>query len=427
MKKLSNKKSQDGFSLIELLVVLVVMLVVLGAVFTLMGSTIRTSNANYEMTSASQSLRNAQEFITRDSLVVGDGLKGVSNIWLPTAFVTNYLTARKSADIDFDNKGFVSVGAIVSDDEVGAGVSVPNTVPAATVLPESDRITMLSVDSTFSPVSLPADTTKPVSGEINIPGGDASNFKVGEIYYIAGNGNGTFGAITKTTAGRIYWEEGDAFGLNRVGNTGNLATATGNTGNQPATLMRVNIVHYFVSVDGRLVRRVFGVKEKSFIDNTVAEHLTELEIRYILKPGTEGIIYEQPVAQIDLSEASLVRMIEPSLKVETAYALQDNKKHEVEGITQIGVRNLQFLEAPIPYDSQGNTDLPNPGTPPSITPTPTPTPVKTPTPLPTPTPVKTPTPLPTATPKPSPTATPKPSPTATPKPSPTPTPGSGEG
>lgn len=427
MKRLSNKNSQSGFSLIELLVVLVVMLVVLGAVFSLMGGTIRTANTNYEMTSAAQSLRNAQEFITRDSLIVGDGLKGVSNVWLPTAFVTNYLTARKSADVDPDDKGFVSVGAIVSDDEVAASVSVPETVPATTVLPGSDRLTMLSVDATFSPVSLPADTTKPVSGEINIPGGDASNFNVGEIYYIAGNGNGAFGAVTKTAAGRIYWEAGDAFGLNRLGNTGNLATATGNTGNQPATLMRVNIVHYFVSADGRLIRRVFGVKEKPFIDNTVAEHLTELEFRYVLKPGTDGIIYEQPVAQIDLAEASLVRMIEPSLKVETAYALQDNKKHVVEGITQIGVRNLQFLEAPIPYDSQGNTDLPNPGSPPSITPTPTATPVKTPTPLPTATPVKTPTPTPTATPNPTPTATPKPTPTATPKPTPTPTPGNGEG
>jgi prepilin-type N-terminal cleavage/methylation domain-containing protein len=425
MKKLSNKNSQSGFSLIELLVVLVVMLVVLGAVFSLMGGTIRTANTNYEMTSASQSLRNAQEFITRDALVVGDGLKGVSNIWLPTAFVADYLTARKSVDIDPDNKGFVSVGAIVSDDEVSVDVNVPSTVPATTVLPGTDRITMLSVDSTFSPVSLPANTTKPISGEINIPGGDASNYKVGEIYYIAGNGNGAFGAITKTTAGRIYWEAGDTFGLNRIGNTGNLATATGNSGNQPATLMRVNIVHYFVSADGRLLRRVFGVKEKAFIDNTVAEHLTELEIRYVLKPGTDGIIYEQPVTQIDLSEASLVRMIEPSLKVETAYALQDNKKHEVEGITQIGVRNLQFLEAPVPYDSQGNTNLPNPGPAPNITPTPAPTPVKTPTPLPTATPVKTPTP--TATPKPSPTATPKPTPTATPKPTPTPTPGNGEG
>jgi cell division septation protein DedD len=213
---------------------------------------------------------------------------------------------------------------------------------------------------------------------------------------------------------------GDAFGLNRSGATGNIATATGITGNQPATLMRINIIHYFVDASGRLVRRVFGVKQKSFIDNTVAEHLIGLQFRYVLQPSVDGIIHSQPVDQVNLSDASDVRMLEPYLKIETAYPLQDGKKREVEGRTQIGVRNLQFLEAAEPYDAQGNTNLPNPGPSPTITPTPagSPSPSPTATPTPTATPSPTATPTPTQTPSPTPTATP--SPTATPNPTPTP-------
>jgi len=83
------------------------------------------------------------------------------------------------------------------------------------------------------------------------------------------------------------------------------------------------------------------------------------------------------------------------VEVETAYPLQDGKYYKVESTTQIGVRNLQFSEAPVPQDSQGNTDLPNPGPTPNIPPTTSPTPVKTPTPIPTPSPTPMSTPSPT--------------------------------
>lgn len=426
MKKILDVNNQKGFSLIELLIVLVITLVILGAVFSLMRGTIITANNNYEMTAAAQGLRNAQEFISRDLLIVGDGLKGISNIWLPTTFVTGYLTARKANFIDPLNQGFVSVGAVVSDEKVPAGVNVQNISPATTVSPGTDRISMLAVDPSFSPVTLPANSTNVTTGEIVIPGGSTSSFKVGEIYYLTGSGNGTFGAVTRKTGTSIFWEEGDSFGLNRLGNAGNIAPASGIDGKQPSTLLRVNIIHYFVDAERKLIRRVFGVKEKSFIDNTVAEHVVGLKFSYVLKPDSGTMIYKQPVSQINLSEAASVRIVEPVVEIETAYPLQDGNHRRVEGVTQIGVRNLQFSEAVEPRDAEGNTDLPNPGPTPNLTPTPTttptPLPTATPTPVPTPTPTPTPVPTPSPTPVPTPSATPTPAPTATPVSTPVPTP-----
>jgi prepilin-type N-terminal cleavage/methylation domain-containing protein len=381
-----NKNTQKGFSLMELMVVIVLMTIILSAVFSLMRGTIITANVNYEMTSAGQSLRNAQEFISRDALVVGDSLKDVSNIWIPTGFVTKYLTVRSAAVLDPTNRGFISTGAVISDDDVPAGTNVIGANPATTVLPDSDRLTMLSVDPTFPPIPLPANFANPATGEIKIPGGDTSAFTVGEIYYLSGSGNGAFGTITSINPGAIMWEEGDAFALNYFGDGGNIATSAGIGGNQPTTLMRVKMVHYFTDADGKLIRRAFGVKTAGFVDSVIAEHLTKLQLRYILKPATAGTIHAQPIPQFDLSDASLVRMVEPEIDVETTNPLQNGNKSKVEGVTQIGVRNLQFGEAPVPRDADGNTNLPNPGPTPNIPPPPPPPPPSTPIPTPSPTP-----------------------------------------
>lgn len=415
--KSTKKHDQAGFSMIELIIVLVLTLIIMSAVFSLMQGTIRTANANYEMTTATQGLRNSQEFLNRDILTVGDGVKGNGNIWMPTQFVTDYLTVRTAPDIDPANKGFVSIGVVVSDNNLPAGVKVPGTNPATTVRERTDRVTLLSVDHSFMPISVTHTEVDSNSGHINIPAGRLADFKVGEVYFLSNGAAATFGTVTGIDAGnnRIFWNNGDALGLNRTGKFGPMYSIE--APKYAMSLMRVHIINYYVDAEGKLIRRVFGVRDSTFIDSVIAEHVFDLQFQFILKPSNNSTIFEQPVSQIDLSDAALVRIIEPNVIVETAYPLQDGEKHRVEGVTQIGVRNIQFLEAPVPLDKDGNTDLPNPGPAPQITPIPTPTPVKTPTPIPTVTPT------PKATPKP----TPKPSATPKPTPIPTPTPGKGDG
>jgi len=434
----SRKQNDAGFSLIELIIVMVLTLIIMGAAFMLLRGTITTANSNYEMTGAQQGLRSSQEYLARDILTVGDGIKGIGLIWLPTRFVTNYLTARTAAALDPSNTGYVSIGAVLSDDNVPAGKNVPGAIPATTVKERTDRLTLLTMDRTFASIDLATADVSSNSGYINVPALRFGDFRVGEVYFLTNGIAGTFGTITALDGGgsRIYWANGDAYGLNRVGASGGMNSVSG--AGMSMSLMRVQIIHYFVDASGRLVRRVFGVRQRGFIDNVVAEHLVTLDFRYILKPDAASTIFEQPQRQIDLSDASLVRMIEPSISVETAYPLQqNNQKEQVDGITQIGVRNIQFLEAPVPMDSAGNTDLPNPGPTPVITPVPPPpppptppTPTPAPTPIPTATPVPTPTPVPTRTPVPTPTPVPTRTPTPippTPTPVRTPTPGQGEG
>ncbi|HSK72735.1 MAG TPA: prepilin-type N-terminal cleavage/methylation domain-containing protein [Pyrinomonadaceae bacterium] len=371
MKDFQKKRRESGFSLMELLIVMILMMIITAGAFQLLQGTISTANANYEMTTATQGARNAQEFLTRDILSVGDGLKGVSNLWLPTAFVTNYLTIRNAADIDPSNLGYVSIGAIISDFNLPSNVKVAGSNPQINILERTDRITMLAVDPAFSSIDIPINASNYITGQISIPPSRINDFSIGEVYYITSGGTGAFGTVTNVdkTNNSITWGEGDPIGLNRLGLSGPLASGT-NINESPASLMRVNIIHYFVDAEGRLTRRAFGVKGASYIDSVIAEHVTLLKFRYILKPETAGVILAQPRDQIEISDASTVRAIEPRVIVETAYPLQDGEKHYVEAVTQVGVRNIQFLEAPVPVDASGNTTLLNPGPTPKITTTP---------------------------------------------------------
>ncbi len=415
--------------MLELMIALVILLIVMAAVFSLLQGTIKSANTNFEMTSAQQNIRNSQEFMTRDILRVGDGLQGLSNIWLPTSFATQNLTSRSTATLDPGATGYVNIGSVISDDNVPAGATIPFTTPATQVLADTDRITMLMQDTSFSAIGLTHSEVSPTNGYLRLPAARMGDFTVGEVYFLTNGLAGVFGTVTSIDLGsnKIFWDDGDTYNLNRRGNSGNLAAVE--RANIPMNLIRVSIVHYFIDEDGRLMRRVFGVKGKGLSDSVIAEHLVNLQVKYVLKPASAGVIFEQPVDSLDLDDASLLRMIETNFAVETARSVRiDGTKDQIENSSRVGVRNIQFLEAPVPLDSDGNTSLPNPGPTPVITPTPTPTPVPTPTPIPTPTPSPTPTPNPTATPTPTPnptptpTRTPTPTPTPTPIPTPTPTP-----
>jgi prepilin-type N-terminal cleavage/methylation domain-containing protein len=366
MNKLQKKTAQAGFSMIEMIIVMVLTLVIVSAVFSLMQGTIKTANTSYEMTSATQNLRNAHEFINRDVVTLGDGVKSMPNIWLPTTFITKYLTNRTAAAIDPTNIGYASIGAVISDNNMPTGVRIQGVTPAINILQGTDRITLLSMDKSFTSIPLTYLEVNPLTGSIIVPASRISDFTAGEVYFLSNGVSAAFGVVTSVNNGTktIFWANGDALGINRTGNTGAMFSVQ--SPRYAMSLSRVNIIQYFVDAEGKLIRRAFGVQDKAFIDSVIAEHLVDLQLRYILKPSADGTIFEQPKDIFDLDEATSVRMIEPKIVVETAYPLMDGKKHRVEGTAQLGVRNIQFSEAPIPYDQFGNTTLPNSGPTPQI-------------------------------------------------------------
>ena len=90
----ATKRSQSGFSLIELIIALGVMIIILGATVSLMRSSLLSASGDYEATQVQQELRFSQEYIARDLLSAGDGIAGAQKVWLRRQFVINYLSQQ---------------------------------------------------------------------------------------------------------------------------------------------------------------------------------------------------------------------------------------------------------------------------------------------------------------------------------------------
>ena len=122
---------------------------------------------------------------------------------------------------------------------------------------------------------------------------------------------------------------------------------------QNASIIRLQIIQYYVNSDGLLMRRVFGIKGGGFTDATVAEHVMNLQFRYNTSMSDANGFVTQPVTVIStpLQQASL-REVETTIGVETVRAVNKvtnananssaNGKQIIQTTTATTVRNLQF-------------------------------------------------------------------------------------
>ena len=347
---------QRGFSLMELLISMSVMIVVMGAAFALFGRSLQFANTTYNMTEAEQTLRTTHEIINRD-LTNADGLRGMNMIKVPIGFVQNYLSTMPVVDPNTPN--YPNLGLLTSDDSVPANTGVPQSSPPKTVFGGSDRASILARDTDFAPVTLLAGkiTYSGSNTNVVVPAADIGRFQPGEIYAIASGSSIAFGVISSinTAAYTLVLTNGDVFGINETGPSApiyivsqiNPATSAST---QPATIIRLQIIHYYLSSEKLLVRRVFGVKGAPFVESVIAEHVANLQFRYLLNTTDASGFVSQPVRQLSLANQAGVRQVEVTVGVETARPVNNansgNNGHQTIYSTMgTTVRNLQFREA----------------------------------------------------------------------------------
>ena len=316
---------QAGFSMMELLISMATMTIITGAAFALIGGSIKFTNATFHMTDAEQTMRTAHEIINRDLTTAGNGLRGIGTIQVPSGFVQNYLTVSPVTS----SPGYVNLSLVTSDDNVGGTTAVLQTNPAVNVRGASDRITMLTQDTSFTPVTLLAGKITVVSSITNLllTAADIGRFQVGEIYAIAAQNSVAFGVVSSinTTTNTVVLANGDVYGLNQTG-AGTPITAVSavvsGISTQPASIMRIQMIHYYVNSNNLLVRRVFGVKGSPFVDSVVAEHVTNFQFRYLLNLHDLNDFVVQPVSQLSSSQQQVaVREVETTIAVETVRAV----------------------------------------------------------------------------------------------------------
>ena len=365
-------RNQAGFSLVEMIIAALVMVIITGGVMSLMKSSMMIATASYEMTDAQENLRTAQEYINRDLLNSGDGLKSMTVIRLPDAFVKSYLTLNPIVDpVDLTPQGavnnmpagIINFGILTSDNNVAAGTVVTRAVPAVTVRTladgtGTDRQTILEIDRQFN--EIPINPGVANSGSINaagtivtLPTGTTTTqFNVGEIYFFSSTVGGTFATITdiNSAARTLTFAVGGAdlnYGLNLA--TDNNLKAISNSGALAASLQRVQIIHYYVNSNSFLMRRVFGVQGATFRDSIIAEHVLNVQFKYSLETTDAAGNVLQPTSVLaNKAERLGVRQVEVTVSVETPHVLQNNVTSKLSMTTSTSVRNMQFRRATQP-------------------------------------------------------------------------------
>lgn len=357
-----------GYSLLELMVSMGVMMVITGAVFALMGGSIRFANSTFHMTEAEQSLRAAHELINRDLTSAGDGLKSIGTMTVPLAFATNYLT--RTTVVDSADPNHHQLGLVTSDDAIPAYTTIAQAAPAANFLANTDRISMLIQDKTFNngnSVTLLAGkiTVAGSNTNINVGAANIGLFQVGEIYAVVSQSSAAFGIISTINAGTntIVMTNGDGFGLNQTGALSPISAVSvvlppANVSTQNTSIIRLQIIQYYVTDTNFLMRRVFGIRGGGFTETPVAEHVTNLQFRYTTNlPDANGFV-SQPVRVVSTPlQQSSVREVETTIAVETLRAVNNvtnsnststicganpNGKQNVCSTTATTVRNMQF-------------------------------------------------------------------------------------
>jgi type II secretory pathway pseudopilin PulG len=357
----SKSKDQAGYSLLELLIGMGVMVVIVGATMAIMNSSLKFSHSTFYVTDAEESLRSAHELINRDLTSAGDGLKSIGTITVPLAFASNWLT--RTTVVDSSDTSHHQLGLVTSDDAIPLNTIVPSAAPAATFLQNTDRISMLIQDKDFNngnSVSLLPGKITVVGTVTNLLVGSTNIglFQNGEIYAILAQNSAAFGTVTSvnTTTNTVSMANGDTFGLNQTGTTAPFTTVAGivaGASTQNVAIIRLRIIQYYVTSTGMMMRRVFGVSAAGFTETPIAEHVTNLQFRYMTNLSDANGFVQQPVRVISTPiQQSSIREVETTIECETVRAVNKvtnanantsaNGKQTISITTATSVRNLQF-------------------------------------------------------------------------------------
>lgn len=359
MPSYSETNRQSGFSMLELLISLTTMAVVAGAAFALIGSSLKFANSTYNTTDAEQGLRIANEMINRDLTSTGDGLKSIGTITAPVAFVQSFLT--RTPVVCGSDPNYPCVGLLVSDDSIPANIAVPQASPAVNFLPGSDRISMLIQDNNFSSISVLAGkvTQQGTNSTFNLTAADITRFQPGEIYGILAQNSACFGVVTaaNTSTYVLTMQNGDAFGINQTGASSPLyAVSQLNSSlvsTQAVSIIRLQIIQYYVDANNLLHRRIFGVKGVGFTDSIVTEHVTNFQFRFLTNLADANNFVQQPLTVISSPvQQTAVREVETTIAVETVRSVNaltnsnvNSGRQKISSTTATTVRNLQFRYA----------------------------------------------------------------------------------
>jgi type II secretory pathway pseudopilin PulG len=350
----SSKRSQSGFTILELLIATAITIVIIGGAVLTFTSSVQSSTRSLKYSEIQTEARAALSQITRDLSQAGTGVP-LNGIPVPS-FVAGGLDPNFACDFNQCYTG--------QDIPFTQGLLykvTPGNVIGPTISEPSDAIKVVYVDPTLNWSAFQAATIAPNGGSLTMPvttlpapGDPAVGITPGDVMLLQ-NANGSAVGVVTSVGGFTITFGGDPLNINQVnapsGNIRALATPGSNPVTYPPTqVSRLTMITYFIQPfvgpngpDARIMRQV-----GAHTPVPIAEHIEDLKFTYdIVDPITNALTANSVDATIGappVSQPNQIRKVNISVTARAVRGEANGDYMRINLTTSIGPRNLSFRD-----------------------------------------------------------------------------------
>jgi prepilin-type N-terminal cleavage/methylation domain-containing protein len=349
-----NKKSERGFTLVELLIALLITAVILGGAVQLFQQSLQTTDLTVRRSEVQTEVRAALNQLERDLGQAGTGVP-LGGIPIPSAaggganpnFSCDTSRCYLGANVPFTQGVLYKV---TPGQGIGANISEPSDAIKITYVdPNLDwsAFTTTNIAPDGSTVTMPAGTLPAVTDP-------ALGIVPGDVVLLQ-NGVGSAVGVATDVAGTRITFGADPLNLNQLGaptgNIDDIATPASNPVTYPATkISRLIMITYFIhqiatpdGPDSRLMRQVGAHPPVP-----IAEHIEDLKITYDIVDDVTGALKANLPNAVSgnppVPKPNQIKKINISITGRSFRPGMNNSIQRVNLTTSVGPRNLSFRD-----------------------------------------------------------------------------------
>lgn len=335
---ISRRKGEQGFTLIEMVISIMLFLMVTGMIWGALSISRQSKVMVNQEVELSKTMRVGLNLIGRDTYNAGLGIP------LPPSVVR------------LPNNRLITLLGIADDGDATRDLALPiisgnalhtnNLNPVAAT--RTDQVTFFYKDSSFNLIG--PDAARSVSMSVSIhPVGTVDGIdeivpitssnsvaSVNDLYLVRGNTSATLVVATGTRdADKIQFADTDILNFNQSGAGGPLYGVP-----VPASLQKVSMVTYFVTQEGVLTRRRYAnipvqTPQPQFIDDPLVYGVEDFQIRYVLDTGA---VVDAPTA----GELDNIRQIRYTISVKSWETDAQGNPYRTSMTSTYSTRNLGY-------------------------------------------------------------------------------------
>lgn len=352
------RHSEQGFSLLELIIAMVIFIIVTATIFGLMQVGRVDRNRSSRRSDVMKNARVALHLIGRDALNAGFGYHRRGAV-VPDNFLQTQLGLPADANTDRDMLTSVIAGNNLLTNTLLASPGKTDTIAFAYRDINFNGGQTMELQNVAAPSGSPTVarlTTKSATG--------AQNAQKYDLYLVESPTSQIATMATNIAATNLIdAAPGDPLGINQAlngtGSAGSVlrkctSSSDTNCTTFVATAKKFNLVSYKVKTDGTLVRIIYGNNTGAASDQQVQElplayNVEDLQFEYVLENGT---VTDNPAAgsdgvfgtsDDDNEDFNLIRQITVTIKVQSTELDEMTKKPTTITLTAtFTTRNLEY-------------------------------------------------------------------------------------